>query len=103
MTDVSSVEIRLNTGKPACILDGSLALDPCGPLLSHRLAQHWPVWIVRSLWPLIDSDHVYRKNPELLDQGADRRGAGRGIVTAEALSEWHALWVSGRLNGSFHC
>lgn len=94
MADVSTIEVRLNGATPALIIDGDLALSRWGLLLAARLADSGPVWLPRSLWPLIDSDWLYRDEP-------DRLGL-RGEEAAEALSDWHAAWQGNRLKGAFH-
>src|SRR5262245_55067003 len=94
MAEVSTIEVRFNGATPALIIDGDLAFSRWGLLLAARLAESGPLWLPRSLWPLIDSDRIYRDDPALL--GHD------GEETAEALSDWHAAWHGNRLKGAFH-
>lgn len=94
MADVSTIEVKLNGATPALIVDGDLALSRWGLLLAARLAETGPLWVPRSLWPLIDSDRLYREEPGLLGRG--------GEEAAEALSDWHAAWQCNRLKGAFH-
>src|SRR5688500_7324716 len=94
MADVSAIQVKFAGLSPAFVLDGDLALSRWGLLLAARLAQSAQVWIPRSLWPLIDSDSLYRTRPALLDPD--------GEAVVDALGDWHAAWQGHRLRGAFH-
>jgi hypothetical protein len=100
MSSLSSVEIRLNAGAPACVLDASLALSSGGLLLATRLAREWPVWLVRSMWPMIDSDQLYRERPHLVAAAGEPRASVDQLISA--LGDWHVAWLGDRVKGRFH-
>jgi len=101
MANVSSVEIRLGSQTPACVLDAELALSPFGLLLALRLAQEWRVWLARSLWPMIDSYRLFDTRPHLvMEPGEPSRDEVEPLLTA--LGDWHQAWLGARINGRFH-
>jgi hypothetical protein len=90
MNSLSSIEVRLKANAPACVLDAGLALSAGGLLFAIRLAREWPVWLVRSMWPMIDSDQLYRERPGLLAANDESSDAVGSLI--EALGDWHAAW-----------
>jgi hypothetical protein len=99
MPSLSSVEIRLNAQAPACVLDAGLALSPHGLLLATRLAREWPVWLVRSMWPMIDSDQLYRERPHLIQAPGEAVESAQELI--RALGDWHVAWLGNRVQGRF--
>jgi hypothetical protein len=97
VSNLSRVEIRLTGQPPACVLDAGLALSPNGLLLAMRLAREWPVWLVRSMWPMIDSDQLYRERPHLV--AASGEPASRVAALIDALGDWQAAWVRQSVKG----
>jgi hypothetical protein len=93
MPDVSTIEVKLNGTAPAIVIDGDLALSRWGLMISAHLAQSAPLWLPRSIWPLIDSDSLYQREPDLLgDDGGE---------VAEILSQWQMMWQTNRLKGQY--
>jgi hypothetical protein len=97
MTSLSSIEVRLKANAPACVLDAGLALSGGGLLFAIRLAREWPVWLVRSMWPMIDSDQLYRERPGLLAANDQPTAAVEGLI--DALGDWHAAWQRDKIRG----
>jgi hypothetical protein len=93
MPDVSTIEVKLNGTAPAMVMDGDLALSRWGLTIAAHLAQSAALWLPRSIWPLIDSDSLYRDHPDLL--GDD------GREVAEILGQWQMMWQTNRLKGSY--
>ena len=100
MQGFSSIEVRINALAPACVLDAELALSPAGLLLATRMAREWPIWLVRSMWPMIDSDQLYRRCPRIISGPGEPQEDVDALI--KALGDWHAAWLGNRVKGCFH-
>jgi hypothetical protein len=81
--------------QPAIIIDGRLALSPYGLLISLRLARRARVWLVRTLWSLLDNDQFFQNRPDLID---DNGNSGEEAVM---LAEWRRAWLQANLLDRF--
>ena len=75
----------------AVIIDGRLALSRYGLLISLRLADRARVWLVRTLWSLLDNDQFFQDRPELIDDN------GRPGEAATMLAEWRRAWLGANM------
>ena len=94
MQGFSSIEVRINALAPACVLDAELALSPAGLLLATRMAREWPIWLMRSMWPMIDSDQLYRRCPRIISGPGEPQEDVDALI--KALGDWHAAWLGNR-------
>lgn len=80
---------------PDLIIDARLALADYGLLMSLRLARSRRVWLVPSLWFLLERTEVI-DYPEFADEMEDAR------AYLPALRAWHAAWSEANLLDSFY-
>jgi hypothetical protein len=91
MSTFAPLEVSVAGKKLSCVLDVPLALSPHGLMFALRLSHELNVWLVRSLWQILDSRDFY---PDLLLL-AHRRSAGPRAVRQrdhqrlnEAIHQW---------------
>jgi hypothetical protein len=65
-------DVNVSSRRRSCILDVPLALSPCGLLFTVRVAQELNVWLVRTLWHILDNTRFYLDHPDLLVPASKR-------------------------------
>jgi hypothetical protein len=95
-------EVTVAGKKLACVLDVPLALSPLGLLFALRLADELNVWLVRSLWQVLDSRDFY---PDLLLLGQRSATGSRALRQrdhqrlSEAIQQWEWARLDCDLSG----
>lgn len=90
MGTMPPLAINVSAKQWSCVLDIHLALSPYGLLFALRLKEEMNVWLVRSLWEVLDNADLYLHNPQALV----------GAVSATDANSLHsalAQWQSARL------
>lgn len=90
MTSLPPLFMEIYTKRWSCVLDVPLVLQPHGLLCAMRLAEEMNVWLVRTLWEILDNTRYYSDYPESLYMGSSDTAAnqtGREIIV-DSLAQW---------------
>lgn len=98
--------INVDCRRQSCILDVDLAFSRLGLLFALRVAQEMNVWLVRTLWEILDNSQFYVDNPGRL-LGHIRHEARPPYAIAEvehdelrtSLNQWQAARLETDLAG----
>ncbi len=101
MTSVPPLNVSVSMHKRACVLDVPLALSRYGLLLALRLAQETNVWLVRTLWTVLDHTSFYKNHPAKLFPEAPHAPPDGEVLdeTVMALEQWEAARAETDLGG----
>ena len=92
MSLLPPLDVSVSARRQSCILDVSLALSRCGLLFAVRAARELNVWLVRTLWQILDNTDFYRLNPQVLAVG--------GVDDApQIIGEWEQARLESDLLG----
>jgi hypothetical protein len=69
---IPPLDVNVNARRRSCVLDVPLALSPFGLLFTARVAQELNVWLVRTLWHILDNTRFYLDHPDLLAPASKR-------------------------------
>jgi hypothetical protein len=93
---IPPLDVNVSTRRRSCILDVPLALSPWGLLFTVRVAQELNVWLVRTLWHILDNTRFYLDHPDLLVP-ASRRLVEVAQDGADSVPPTVAEWEQARL------
>ena len=89
MSVIPPLRITVDAKGWSCILDVRLALSRYGPMLALRLAEELKVYLVPSLWAVLDNTAYYERHPGYLAE--DPLRSGEPSVCGEdetSLAQW---------------
>jgi hypothetical protein len=89
--------VNVNAKNWSCVLDIHLVLSRYGLLFALRLAEEMNVWLVRTLWDILDNTQYHLLNPETLAMHA--RDEGNDSLVA-ALNQWQTARTETDLLGN---
>lgn len=93
-------KLETGGGEWTCILDLPLALSKYGLVFALRLAEELDVWLVRTLWEILDNSDHFVTRPELLSFGGTGASVpAAGSPLARSLNQWHAARTQTDLSG----
>ncbi|MEN8762099.1 MAG: hypothetical protein ABF290_06655 [Thiogranum sp.] len=92
MSTLPPLDVKVNTRRWSCVLDIGLALSPWGLMFAWRLADEMNVWLVPSLWDVLDGADYYLCHPQALAPESQidnscEADAQRHLIV-ETLSQW---------------
>ncbi len=89
MGSLPPLQVTVDAKGWSVILDVRLALDRRGPMLALRLAEELRVFLVPSLWEVLDNTIYYEDNPDRITE--DPLG-GKALFSAasDALKQWES-------------
>lgn len=94
MGPLPQLQVTVDAKGWSCILDMRLALDRRGPMFALRLAEELRVFLVPSLWQVLDNTTFYDRHPgrlygDPLDCGESSPGAVAPVLdNGGALTQW---------------
>ena len=92
MTTLPPFDVKVSTRRWSCVLDVRLALSRWGLMFAWRIADEMNVWLVPSLWELLDSADYYLRHPKTLQRqpGVGESGVENRENTfmVESLGQW---------------
>lgn len=106
MSSLPPLDVSVRAKRFSCILDVELALSPYGLMFATRLAEEMEVWLVRTLWQILDNTQFYLSQPSHLlpataakaTARADRRRHAAAL--ASTLRQWEAARLETDLSGT---
>ena len=100
MTSVPPMTVKLRGEAMSCVVDVQLTLSQLGLLFATRLAREMDVWLVRSLWAILDNTRYYLAKPDLLlPAGAPQGGRKQARGLVDVLRQWQSARLETHLAG----
>ena len=91
------LQVTVDSRGCSCVLDVRLALSRHGLMLALRLAEELRVYLVPTLWQVLDNTAYYERHPRSLAAGED--DAPMADAASEELARWEAARMELGLGG----